>query len=52
VNGSQVTHDWHAIWMVPATGAFVVFVLFAVLFRPKGEQQPAILEPTGAGAPA
>jgi nucleoside transporter len=52
VNGSQVTHDWHAIWMVPATGAFVVFVLFAVLFRPKGEQQPAVLEPTGAGAPA
>jgi nucleoside transporter len=52
VSGSQVTHDWHAIWMVPATGAFVVFILFALLFRPKGEQQPAVLEPTGAGAPA
>ncbi|HVE32116.1 MAG TPA: nucleoside permease [Gemmatimonadaceae bacterium] len=52
VNGSQVTHDWHAIWMVPATGAFVVFVLFALLFRPKGERESAIIEPTGAGAPA
>ena len=52
VNGSQVTHDWHAIWMVPATGAFVVFVLFALLFRPKGERESAVIEPTGAGAPA
>ena len=52
VNGSQVTHDWHAIWMVPATGAFVVFVLFALLFRPKGERESAIIEPTGASAPA
>jgi len=52
VSGSQVTHDWHAIWMVPATGAFVVFVLFALLFRPKGERESAIIEPTGAGAPA
>ncbi len=52
VNGSQVTHDWHAIWMVPATGAFVVFVLFALLFRPKAEREPAIIEPTGASAPA
>jgi nucleoside transporter len=52
VNGSQVTHDWHAIWMVPATGAFVVFVLFALLFRPKAERESAVIEPTGAGAPA
>ena len=48
VTGTQVTHDWRAIWMVPATGAFVVFVLFALLFRPKAEQQPAVIEPAGA----
>jgi len=30
----SVTHDWHAIWNYPAAMAFVILVLFAVLFRP------------------
>jgi hypothetical protein len=27
-------HDWFDIWMVPAIGAFVILVLFAVAFTP------------------
>jgi nucleoside transporter len=32
-------HDWHGIWLVPAGGAMVVLVLFALFFR-AGQTQP------------
>ncbi len=31
----KTTHDWAAIWPIPAMGALAVFVLFFLMFRPK-----------------
>ena len=43
------THDWRAIWIVPAAGAFAVLVVFALLFRPRtGTSSPP---PGGAALP-
>ena len=30
----QVTHDWHAIWPIPAAAALGIFVVFGLVFRP------------------
>ena len=35
-----VTHDWASIWKIPAAGAAVILVIFALVFRPKSTGQP------------
>jgi nucleoside transporter len=35
----QVTHDWHAIWPIPATAALAIFVVFGLVFRPGAERK-------------
>lgn len=49
----KVVHDWHSIWLVPSAGALLVFILFAVLFKPgRGATEPLPQGSAPAGAPA
>jgi nucleoside transporter len=47
----KVTHDWHSIWLVPSAGALVVFILFAILFKPRGGNASDGAQPAPATVP-
>ena len=35
-----ITHDWRAIWLIPAIGSAVIFVIFLFWFRPTVDAKP------------
>ena len=43
--GGAVQHDWRAIWVVPAIGAFAVLLTFAALFTAKATPVVGVAEP-------
>ena len=49
--GASAAHDWRSIWLVPAAGAGVIFTVFAALFRPAAQLQPAALAATASTLP-
>jgi nucleoside transporter len=43
---SETTHDWRQIWMVPAAGAAIILIIFALAFRPSTPRR-AVVHSTG-----
>jgi nucleoside transporter len=41
----QVTHDWHAIWPIPAAAALGIFVVFGLVFRPGAQRKDSAATP-------
>ena len=37
-------HDWHQVWLVPAAGAALVLVVFALFFRESETERDAVIE--------
>jgi len=47
----RIKHNWQAIWLVPAIGATIVLVLFAIFFRePRKVDQRAMVEQAAAAS--